>query len=934
MKILGINLYKNTQTPIIKEIQTNPIRYNTPDYPNDSLNFEGTPRVDKGMVRFYEFNLERLPLTVKNFLESFTDKFKFTPLEAQREAFSALKQAKNIEDVKAAFPQEKLFMNLKSLKDTKASIGLLAIYREFKDLYEEGILKNGQDLTVYLLAKIFLDAKTLDEINEDIENDLNDDIKDEFKHRYNDTDYIHRSTLKSLGIELPDNAYLNSLKFTREGYSDEFGANVSQALLKRWNELTDEQKFEILSKRCEGRDNWWNSLSYDEKLELAAGVDPENDLYRQYKRYVKAGKKEIQEGNFNQELEKPTKKIKIGKSNLKDQDLFNLWFRKNMEKFYSHLSEADKDVVHIKRVRQLAVRWQEMSPEKRTELINKMREGREPLKYAMIDAWNHSPELIKELSKFLTAQQILKPVDLLYETKEFSEFQSKVMTEFWASHRDLAEKFGETLHNSIVKVETSIKNGQFQDLKKEIERDQKYRKKALLREKLAEEQKLNKTTESDVAVQDYRKEFKDAYRLYMNKESILPDTYVDEMTDCMLQDFGQDVIEKITEVYKANKDIPEELVNIFEKGGTMQNYERVVRLQRALEAAIANELCEKGANSIFFSLDADSLIGIYRHRMHEKLPRKNYPDPKRIQRLFNEYRKDLTDEEVNVIVNRYFLVKNNEYDTPENNEMLEEYVRSFGKSALILFSEKSAFSDDIKSQFNEKFLKLMPGKIKEISIPIYSSIEDIKEEKAIQRIKSQIANRYNFMPLDFLDTYTQEVASTIRLFKRSDVPEKETYSIENFEEYACKKQVAANGTSMYVKIPKAMPLRNSKIKMLAAEQALADELFRVTGEESVYGLEVEELLNIFEIFSMSKLNDREILDKDGTVKYVAKTKPNRNLIYMNYRKYLNDLKNSADDIFDGNYIKNPEELLFTLNQIEDNEVRDNYIKQRIEAYLE
>jgi hypothetical protein len=96
-------------------------------------------------------------------------------------------------------------------------------------------------------------------------------------------------------------------------------------------------------------------------------------------------------------------------------------------------------------MRRLTVRWQEMSPQERTELIQKMRLEREPIRFAMIDAWNHYPELIKELSAFLKSQQILKPVDLLYSSEEFSEFQSRVMTEFWATHRDMAEIFGDKI---------------------------------------------------------------------------------------------------------------------------------------------------------------------------------------------------------------------------------------------------------------------------------------------------------------------------------------------------------------------------------------------------------------------------------------------------------------------------------------------------------
>ncbi len=938
MKINSINVFNNVQ-------KTQNYKFNTYTINQNNTNFLGTPRVDKGMTRFYEFNLSRFPQTVIDFLNSVADKFKFTPLEAQKSAFFALNQAKNIKEVQNLFPNENLFKDLKNIQDTKAAIGLLAIYREFKDLYENGILKNEEDLSVYLLKKIFLDAKTLDEINADMDKDLNEDIKNEFKRRYPTSDYILSSTLKSLGIIRPDTAYQNSLKFTREGYSDEFGVKISQGQLKYWNSLTDEQKFEILSKRCEGRDNWWNSLSYDEKLELAAGVDSDDDLYKNYKRFVRASKKDIAEGKSELNLERPTKKIKIGNSNLKDKDIFNLWFRKNLEKFYSRLSEADKDSVHIKRARKLAVRWQEMTPEERTELINKMREGREPLRYAMIDTWNHSRVLIRELSEFLSAQQILKPVDLLYSSEEFSEFQSKIMTEFWANHRDLAEEFGKKLQQAILRVELSIQRGQFEDLKQEILRDRAYRIKLLNREKAIEEQKIEETAAKKVAeekkdktadnISDYKEEFRKEYKLYYNKGKYLPDSYVEEIIDMMLHTYPQNIIEQMTKTYQSGSKFSDELLNeIQEKGSKDKIPASLLRSTRAIEAAISCELYAKDGTPAFFASGADSLIGAYKKRMSENLPNKKYPDAQRIQRLYNEYKKDLTNEEICNITDRFFIAKDIEGNKPENNEKLINYIKSYGRSALILFSDKSAFSDEVKIQFNNKFLKYMPKELKELYLPLFNDSEDIIREKQIQQIRGQIARRFDFMPEDLLNTYTQEAAFVIRLQEKTNAFDNDAYSVKSFKEKMCTKRTGTNLEGTCLKIPKYMSTAENKIKLLSAEQALADELYRVTKNEKLYYLELEDLCNIFELFSKMKGNKNlEIIDASNDISLLAKTKPNKNNVFIKYKEYVNELKDRAEDIFDGNNIKDKEELLFALNPITDNPERDANIKQRIKAYL-
>ena len=59
-------------------------------------------RVDKGLDRFYETNKDRMPSTVRRYVEALDDKKRITPLEAQQRAFSQLKDAKSVEDIKKA----------------------------------------------------------------------------------------------------------------------------------------------------------------------------------------------------------------------------------------------------------------------------------------------------------------------------------------------------------------------------------------------------------------------------------------------------------------------------------------------------------------------------------------------------------------------------------------------------------------------------------------------------------------------------------------------------------------------------------------------------------------------------------------------------------------------------------------------------------------
>ncbi len=170
------------------------------------------------LERFYNVNKDRMPKTVKDHIENLPDINSQTPLQAHIEAFSLLMDPgiQTVDDVKSLFDEEPLFMGLKSVNETKATKGFLyeaRIMKESLDEAGESILNSGEDLTLYLLKKIFLEAKSLTDINEDLDKDLNPVFKREEKN------YMNYSTLEALGIKLPANEYLTSLRTTDIDYS-------------------------------------------------------------------------------------------------------------------------------------------------------------------------------------------------------------------------------------------------------------------------------------------------------------------------------------------------------------------------------------------------------------------------------------------------------------------------------------------------------------------------------------------------------------------------------------------------------------------------------------------------------------------------------------------------------------------------------------------
>jgi len=164
----------------------NPIKFSSQENQTNTTCFSTIPfnttfeaRVDKGLTRFYEANVDRMPLTVKTFIEKLTDKTSKTPLQAQAEAFAALAGITTIAAIKSEF-DEPLFSDLKDPSESKATRGILGVFRENRellDLCNQSILRSGENFTVWLVKKIFLEAKTIEEINEDFNNEVNDEFK-------------------------------------------------------------------------------------------------------------------------------------------------------------------------------------------------------------------------------------------------------------------------------------------------------------------------------------------------------------------------------------------------------------------------------------------------------------------------------------------------------------------------------------------------------------------------------------------------------------------------------------------------------------------------------------------------------------------------------------------------------------------------------------
>lgn len=187
--------------------------YNPVAYKDFNIAFGA--RLFRSPENFYEqdFNKENMPKTLREYIyESWDSDFRKTipPAQAMKEVFGKIKYAKNLDMVKEMYPDEPLFAELTSTPKRKSREGLLGMINLLKEDPEykgKTLFKNGDnDLGVYILKKIYIEGKTLEEINKDFSRDVSVYFKSyDIKHQ----DY------SAFGIKFPKHSFWHSFLPTR-----------------------------------------------------------------------------------------------------------------------------------------------------------------------------------------------------------------------------------------------------------------------------------------------------------------------------------------------------------------------------------------------------------------------------------------------------------------------------------------------------------------------------------------------------------------------------------------------------------------------------------------------------------------------------------------------------------------------------------------------
>lgn len=164
---------------------------------------------------FYEqdFNMKGMPDTMRNYLMAdFADRRKMPPAQMMRLVFEDLEVMENVEQAKKHFKDEPLFAELKEpSKQVRTNIvGGLQLLQDGAN--PEPLFKSGDDnLGIYILRKIYLEGKTLKEINADFKKDA----REVYTQLLPEIDYM---TLKHYGIKYPDRAFWHSFYSNRENF--------------------------------------------------------------------------------------------------------------------------------------------------------------------------------------------------------------------------------------------------------------------------------------------------------------------------------------------------------------------------------------------------------------------------------------------------------------------------------------------------------------------------------------------------------------------------------------------------------------------------------------------------------------------------------------------------------------------------------------------
>ena len=495
-----------------------------------------------------------------------------------------------------------------------------------------------------------------------------------------------------------------------------------------------------------------------------------------------------------------------------------------------------------------------------------------------------------------------------------------------------------------------------EDLKQEINRNKNQRK----RELEAYKKSLEVPVVPEVAPKeiDYKEEFRQSYAQsdYGCVQSV-PKNYFADVYEPSLETLPENIIRLWTRNLRKDNTLTTNEMLMLRDALSDEACPEKVRYNRAFEFALADTIYALTKNPIIYAMPTadvknvmyqlergEKSIGIISQRdgkPYEFNVVKNVKiDKNRINQLYESYKKDLSEEELADIIRYNFGFKVSGEDDNERFSKgdalriaLVDYIQGYGRSANILFSEKSSYPQEVKTAFAHKFFALMPPELK--ANGIYSHIEkdmNLSTDTYIRHAQNLFGIRFRFLPTDIVNSYFKELGSMLK-FEKLDGVDINTYLTK-----VCKKRMKASDRGSVAVLPKHR-IKNPYIKyqMLAIEQALADSLYEATENENIYKAAFEHLCDKLEVFSLVKSfpvsETLPLPTVDGsTFELGIKKRVNLSNIQKKYKEYMAEIDEWIEETKD---LDNPDyqELLYILNPEEGNVTRDFAVAERMATYF-
>lgn len=302
--------------------------YNPLAYRDYNISFKA--RLFRTPENFYEqpFNRDNMPETMKSYLfNDYEDRKNMPPNQMMKLVYGDIKDTDTLEQVKAnrSFSEEPLFENLTDVPNKKVRTGVIAEI-ELMRQEDKSLFKNGKDnLGHYLLKKIYLEGKTLKEINTDFEKDIS--------VHYKGLSPIQYETLSAYGIKFPKSAFWKSFIATREDFPYEY--KPRKPIESRNGTGVSSAKANVVSKvspkKFENVKDW-------ELDKLSDAVIKGNGSVEEAKRQIKKSSiKNTESSNFVSKYLSEISSVVLEKVHASDE-------MKDFYENYDNLSKSQKDI--------------------------------------------------------------------------------------------------------------------------------------------------------------------------------------------------------------------------------------------------------------------------------------------------------------------------------------------------------------------------------------------------------------------------------------------------------------------------------------------------------------------------------------------------------------------------------------------------------------